>query len=566
MKLEILENRLTALRGELRKVGAFAWIQPMNDAFQSEYTPDFAQRLPWLTGFTGSAGTVIVTLDNAYLFVDGRYTLQAAQEVPDTHITIYNIADKTVRDFISSLTAEQTILFDAELHTSAEVNSWSDSLAKRLAHNNLIDAIWEDQPTSPAGSIKLMPDSVAGETRSAKIQRVIEQMKPEAEMCFVALPDAVNWLLNIRGDDVPYNPLLLCYALVKRSGAVTVFTYSAQCDALASLLADKQIEVLSVEALAKTFSAQQGKVQIDDRQVSYAIARMIDEADLIKAHDPVTQLKAVKNTTEIEGIKEAHRKDGRAVSAFITWFNALSESEVISEMEASDKLEAFRKMDADYLQPSFTTISGSAGNGAIVHYRVTEESNLPIAHGDMYLVDSGGQYPYGTTDITRTLVRGEPSEEMKLRYTQVLKGHIGLVQAVFPEGTTGAELDILARQHLWADAVDYAHGTGHGVGHYLCVHEGPQGISRRSTRVSLEEGMVLSNEPGYYKTDAFGIRIENLIVVVAKGKMEDGRKRLGFETLTLAPLEKKLVNWDALCVAEKEWWDQYHSEVQKNVI
>lgn len=559
MQREELEKRLKALRNALRDAGGDAWIQPMEDRFQSEYTPDCAQRLPWLTGFTGSAGTVIVTADEVLLFVDGRYTLQAAQEVPEDIITIHNVAKYSAKDAILAMEEGATLLFDAHIHTHAQVKGWQASAANLTPHTNLIDTIWADQPAPPAGAIKQMPDDVAGETRTAKVKRLAEKMHKEADACFIALPDAVNWLLNIRGDDVPYNPLLLSYALVTREEAVKIFTYAAQVEPLKALL--PEVEVFALEALDNVLAAQSGKIQIDASQASYAVAQAIGEGRMIEASDPVTHMKAVKNAAEIAGMQKAHVKDGKALSQFIAWFNEADESVSIDEIGAAEKLASFRQQGSDYLQPSFTTISGAAGNGAIVHYRVTPESNRAIAWGDMYLVDSGGQYPFGTTDVTRTLVRGAPTDEMKLRYTQVLKGHIALASAVFPEGTTGSELDVLARQYLWADGVDYAHGTGHGVGHYLCVHEGPQGISRRSKTVALEEGMVLSNEPGYYKTDAFGIRLENLVHVVKKGELEDGRTLLGFENLTLAPFEEKLVLWEMMTQQEKAWWDDYHALV-----
>ncbi len=560
------DERLKALRQKLSSLSVDGFIQPMNDAFQSEYVPDADARIPWLTGFTGSAGTLVITQNDAVLFVDGRYTLQAENELDTRLISYFNIADLSLTDWLEQHMDSALLGYDATLHTPAQRKQWESHGIETKPIENPVDAIWADRPSAPCGEITEKSVELAGLSREEKIQSLIKKMDSDADACFVALPDAVNWLLNIRGNDIPYNPLLLSEAVIWRDGSVDVFVNSSQVEPLKALLG-ALMQGLNVHSIAArgTWLKAQGNItfQYDPSQTSCAVIDAMADAEFCEASDPVTYLKAVKNEIEIQGMKKAHEVDGIAVSHFIDWLKEAVKSKAVTELEASAKLEEFRKQHPDYTQPSFTTISGAGPNGAIVHYRVTEESNLRLGKDTLYLVDSGGQYPYGTTDITRTIAIGTPSEEMKTRYTQVLKGHIALADAVFPTGTTGAELDVLARQYLWQDGVDYAHGTGHGVGHHLCVHEGPQGISRRSNKVALQAGMILSNEPGYYKNGEYGIRIENLILVIEKGKYEDGRTRLGFETITLAPLDEALIDRSLLTSKEVEWLKHYHARVER---
>jgi Xaa-Pro aminopeptidase len=540
-----------------------AYLQPSGDAFFSEYPPESAKRLAWLCCFDGSAGTLLVLCtavdgEQAILFTDGRYTLQASSQLDKRLFQVVDVAEYSPASWLLKHQPEAVLGYDAWLHSHRQVSGWGELKTQPLSHNP-IDILWKDQPDQPAEPAFSHDMKYAGELSSSKKERILSMMHSDADALLLTQPDGINWLLNIRGGDIPFNPLALCLAVLARDGRITLISEPREWPELGADVSHVSWQEFQRNT-ADTFSQFNG-LQLDAKATSEAVwqAAQVAGCQIIDAPDPCEAAKAIKNTTEISGIREAHKRDGRALSKFLAWLDA---QETFSELQAVEKIEAFRRAESGdlYRGPSFDTISGSGPNGAIVHYRVTPESNRSIGRGELYLVDSGGQYPDGTTDVTRTIVHGEPSPEMIDRYTRVLKGHIALARAVFPEGTTGAQLDALARHSLWEIGEDYAHGTGHGVGAYLCVHEGPQGISRRASAVALEEGMILSNEPGYYKTGEYGIRIENL-VLVRKASQEGF---LCFETLTLAPMDTRLINTNLLSSDECAWLAHYEAQVIEN--
>ncbi|MCI5049675.1 MAG: aminopeptidase P family protein [Rickettsiales bacterium] len=570
-------TRLDQLIEAIRAQKLDAFIQPINDGFQGEYVPARDQRLPWVTGFNGSAGTGLFLSapfegKDAILFVDGRYTIQAAQEVDPDCYHIINIADKTLGQWLADHSeAIARIGFDPWLHTNKQIEGLVTQLSgKELSPiPNPIDTIWTDQPEPPAMPVEAYAIEYAGVQATDKVKAIADELaKRKADAWLLCLPDGINWLLNIRGEDIPYNPLALCYALVHADATVTVIAHDVQRFKPALNDTTKLVELESFITKPELLFAKDSNILCDAKTSAHWFFQTIESCGATVSHAPDATLlpKAIKNDVEIEHMREVHQSDGRAVSALLDWLKQEIEIRDVTEIEAAQRLEKHRTEVADhvYRGPSFTTISGAGPHGAIVHYRVTEESNRPILNNELYLVDSGGQYFGGTTDITRTIVRGEPTEEMIDRYTRVLKGHIALATAIFPKGTTGAQLDVLARHALWKIGCDYQHGTGHGVGSYLCVHEGPQGISKRAQEVALAPGMILSNEPGYYKTGEYGIRIENLILVVDRGVGPDGMPIYGFETLTLVPMEESLINRALLSDDEIAWLDDYHKQVERN--
>lgn len=565
--------RLKKLSQAIERAGADVFIQPVNDEFQGEYTPEYAQRLPWVSGFTGSAGTAVFLAEayegkRAILFVDGRYTLQAAQEVNGEDYLIINSSDQLPAAWLKEREkALTTIAFDPWLHTEAQLRSWKKTLSRsqklQALEENPVDKIWREQPEPPSEAVMIHGLAYAGETVESKRQRVGKLVEEAgAEAALLALPDGINWLLNIRGGDIPYNPLYLCFAIISASGEVTVLSHAPErLPKMDGVIAHDISRLHESPKLLLDYAS----VLIDPSVSAHWFFTTCKGVgvEVVEGADPTLLPKACKNEVEIEGMREAHRRDGKAVSRFLSWLKQDAAAGEVSELDAVNRLETFRK-DAGgefYQGQSFATISGAGPNGAIVHYRVSEQSNRVLGKDEMYLVDSGGQYLDGTTDITRTIINGTPTPDMIDRYTRVLKGHIAIATALFPEGTTGSQLDVLARQHLWDVGCDYDHGTGHGVGAYLCVHEGPQRISKRAGDVALKAGMILSNEPGYYKDGEYGIRIENLVLVVEKGKTEKGKPLFGFETLTLAPFEDALIDQSILSNKEREWLEKYTATI-----
>ena len=568
--------RLAALRAELKRRGLDGCIVPRADRYQNEYVPPCAERLAWLTGFTGSAGVAVVLADRAVLFVDGRYTVQARDEVDAAAFAIAHLVEHPPPAWLEANLPDGAKLGYAPwLHTV----DGAERLAKACAaaggslvavDGNPIDACWHDRPPPPRGAVVLHDLRYAGEAAATKLARLRADMqKISADALVVSDPQAVCWLFNIRGSDVPHTPVALAFALVPKAGRPSLYIDGRKLgddvrhwlENLAEVQAPGDFEH-DLAALGRARSA----VRLDPAAAPEVIARLVAEngGKVLRGSDPIAPLKAVKNAVEIAGARAAHLRDGAAVTRFLAWFDREAPRGKLSEIDAVEALESFRRDTGLLKDVSFPTIAGAGADGAIVHYRVTRNSNRRIAPGELFLVDSGGQYEDGTTDITRTIAVGTPSAEMRKNFTLVLKGHIAIARAVYPDGTTGAQLDTLARQFLWQAGLDFDHGTGHGVGSYLSVHEGPARISKLGT-APLKRGMILSNEPGYYRTGAYGIRIENL-VLVSEAAVADPEKPLNaFETLTLAPIDARLIEPRLLTPEEIAWLAAYHRRVRETL-
>ncbi len=533
-----MTEKLKSLRELLVKNGMDSWLQPVHDEWFGEYPPACNRRVEWISGFSGSAGLAIIGLGKAVLLTDGRYTLQARSQVP-AEFEVQNSGDISAQKWLAgNLPNSARVGYDPKLYTlvmleklTCHTSLVAGSGFTLIPAENLIDQLWHDRPPAPATKVFEHDIKYAGESADSKKKRVAEIIKKSgADAAFLSAPESICWLLNIRARDTENTPLHLARAIIDAQGNVEFFKDDA-----------------------RKFAGK--KMLFSPQNTSVFIADLLEKAGVIlqSGEDPCTLLKAIKNSVEIAGIRRAHIRDGAAVTKLLYW---LAQQKNISELEVVDKILEFRKSQENFLEPSFDTIAGSGANGAIVHYRATEASNRILQNGELFLLDSGGQYFDGTTDITRTIAIGEPSAEHKKRFTQVLKGHIAIATAIFPEGTQGSQLDALARQYLWHDGLDYDHGTGHGVGCFLGVHEGPQRISKRGGDAALVAGMVISNEPGYYKAGEYGIRIENLVTVVPAGE-----KFLKFETLTCAPIDLRLVDFSLLTDAEKTWLNDYHQWV-----
>jgi Xaa-Pro aminopeptidase len=566
--------RVAMLREELARRGFDGFVVPHADRFQNEYVPPSEERLAWLTGFTGSAGAAIILADKAALFVDGRYTTQARDQVAGALFSIEHLVDRPPSAWIeANLRAGQKLGYDPWLHSSES----ADRLAKATAAvgamlvattPNPIDAIWRDRPAPPHGAVVSHDLAYAGEAAGQKLERIRGEItKLKADALVVSDPHAVAWLFNIRGSDVSHTPVALAFAVVPADGAARLYVEESKLTEAAKTalagLAETRLPAALVDDIA-ALGAGHRTVQLDQSSAANAITQAITGhgGKAPRGADPIAAMKAVKNATEIAGSRAAHRRDGAAVTTFLAWFDRTAPSGELTEIDAVEALETFRRDNGLLKDVSFSTISGSGPNAAIVHYRVTRGTNRRILPGEIFLVDSGAQYEDGTTDITRTVIVGDPTAEMRDRFTRVLKGHIAIARAVFPEGTTGAQLDGFARAPLWAAGLDFDHGTGHGVGSYLSVHEGPARISKLGT-TALKRGMILSNEPGYYKVGAYGIRIENLVLVAAAPAVAGAEKPLDcFETLTLAPIDRRLIERALLDQEEIAWLDGYHGEVR----
>ncbi|MFL5168857.1 MAG: aminopeptidase P family protein [Microvirga sp.] len=566
--------RIAKLREELVRRGLDGFVVPRADEHQSEYVPANAERLPWLTGFTGSAGTAVVLADKAALVVDGRYTLQAAEQVDTAVVDVVPLADKTAEAWIGeNLAAGATLAYDPWLHTAGGLKKLERAVAQAGAalaavEINVVDVIWLERPPPPKAPVRPHPAELAGETSAAKLARIREQLaKAKLDALVVSDPHNLAWTFNIRGGDVAHTPLPLGYAVIPAVGRPTVFLDPAKVTNEAGAAIGAVADIARQETLPGALEAlgsAKAKVRIDAESGAVALVRRIESAGGAAdvGPDPISLMKAVKNAAEIAGTRAAHRRDGAAVTRFIAWLAREAPSGTLTEIEAVEKLEALRDETGLLRELAFSTISGSGPNGAIVHYRVTNRTNRALKPGELFLLDSGAQYEDGTTDITRTVAVGRPSEEMRDRFTRVLKGHIAIARAVFPKGTSGAQIDALARQALWEAGLDFDHGTGHGVGSYLSVHEGPQRLSKLGTQ-ALEPGMILSNEPGYYKTGQYGIRIENLVLVETREIAGAEREMMGFETLTFAPIDRALIEATLLTADEREWLNAYHARVRE---
>jgi Xaa-Pro aminopeptidase len=578
MLMQTYEARLVALREELARRGLVGFVIPISDEHLSEYVGLYAQRLAWLTGFGGSAGTVAVLKDRAAIFVDGRYTLQVRDQVDGRLYDYKSVPQDGLADWLADNVAPGTkVGFDPWLHTQG----WARSTAKRLAKSgaemvavdsNPVDAVWEDRPKPSTAPAFLQDEALAGRSSADKRGAIGEWLKAEGlDAVVISALDSVAWVLNIRGSDVERTPVALSYLVVHADGTADWFIAAEKVPAEVAAALGNAVRIRDRDTFEAALGEFAGKKVASDPQRSVAaIVRALEAAgaEVASLPDPAVLPKAVKTPAEQAGHRAAQARDGVAVSRFLRWLELEAPQGEVDELGAAARLQQEREACGDLRDLSFDTISGAGPNGAIVHYRVSEETCRKLEPNSVYLVDSGGQYPDGTTDITRTVWvgPGEPPAEVRDRFTRVLKGHIALAVQTFPAGTTGSQLDVLARQHLWAAGIDYAHGTGHGVGSFLSVHEGPQRIAKpRGGQAGGEQellaGMFLSNEPGYYKTGEYGIRIENLVLVEPRTipGMEGGW--LGFETLTLAPIDRRLVELALLSSGEIDWWNSYHSRV-----
>jgi Xaa-Pro aminopeptidase len=567
------DARVARLRQELTVQGLDGFIVPRADEHQGEYVPARGQRLAWLTGFTGSAGVAIVLRDRAALFVDGRYTLQAPAQVDTRIFEIRHLVDDPPARWIGSvLTAGAGLGYDPRLHTPHEVERFRAAAEKagavlRAVSDNPLDRVWAGRPAAPIAPVVPHPARFAGESAQSKRLRLGRSLAEEGVAAAVlTMPESIAWLLNIRGGDVPHTPLPLSFAILRQDGSLTLFIDRRKLVPGLEQHLGNGVTIAPPEGLGPALdalAAEGGRVRVDpETAASWIFDRLTAAgATIRRAADPCLLPKACKNAVELDGTRAAHRRDGAALTRFLAWLAREVSKGGLTEIAASDHLEALRREGEHFRDLSFPTISGAGSNGAIVHYRATPETEERLEPGTLYLVDSGAQYLDGTTDVTRTVAIGEPSAEMRDRFTRVLKGHIALALARVPKGTTGTQLDAFARQALWQKGLDYDHGTGHGVGHYLGVHEGPQRISKAPNGQALLPGMIVSNEPGYYKTGGYGIRIENLVLVrPADGGTE--REMLGFETLTLAPIDRNLVEPSLLDDEQIAWLDAYHARVR----
>jgi Xaa-Pro aminopeptidase len=563
--------RLARLRDRLGAEGVQGFIVPRADAHQGEYVAARDERLQWLTGFTGSAGFAVVLPDVAGVFIDGRYRVQVKAQVDMGAFTPVPWPETKPADWIRAHLAGGVVGFDPWLHTADEVARLEAGLegsgVTLRAMANAVDAIWPDQPGPPMGRAFVHPEALAGRTAADKRAALAEGLRAAgSRAAVITLPDSICWLLNIRGADVPRNPVLHAMAVLHDDGRVTLFADAAKFDDAVRAHLGPQVTLRPPGAFVPALRTLPGPVRVDRATAPLAVSRELEEAGIAVAwgDDPCRLPKARKHPAEIAATREAHLRDGAAMCEFLCWLDAHAPRGGLTEIDVVRSLEGFRRATNALHDISFDTICGAGPHGAIMHYRVTEGSNRPVRADELLLVDSGAQYVDGTTDITRTIAVGDPGDEARACYTRVLQGLIAISRARFPRGLAGRDLDPLARQALWVAGQDFDHGTGHGVGAFLSVHEGPQRISRLS-EVPLEEGMMLSNEPGYYREGAFGIRLENLIVVQEAPPLGDNRAHLAFETLTFVPFDLRLIVRDDLSRGEVAWLNAYHAEVREKL-
>lgn len=573
-----LAKRLAALRNEFARQSLTGFLVPRADEFQGEYVPPRAERLAWLTGFTGSAGIAVVLADRAALFVDGRYTLQVREEADGALYEFRHVIDAPPDQWLlEHLPAGGRLGFDPWLHTVDGLVAIRQAVAAKggtlvAVDTNPVDAVWTDQPPPPIAPVVPHPLAFAGREAGDKREKIGAELAAAGfDAAVITQPTSLAWLLNVRGADVPRTPLPLGFAVLHKDGAVDLFIEPLKLVHELPQHLGNGVVVAPPDGFGPALDRlglEKRRVLVDRGSAGVWIVDRLKAAgaDLVMGEDPCALQKACKNPVELDGMRAAHRRDGAAVTRFLAWLAKAAADGSIGEMEAAEKLVSFRRQNDNFRDLSFDTISGAGPNGAVVHYRASPRTNRRITPGELYLVDSGGQYLDGTTDITRTVAIGAPSDEARDRFTRVLKGHIALGAARFPRGTTGSQLDALARASLWQAGLDYDHGTGHGVGSYLSVHEGPQRISKIPNRVPLLPGMIVSNEPGYYKTGAYGIRIENLVTVVRLPAPQEGVAELyGFETITLAPIDRNLVDLSLISPAEIAWLDAYHARVRESL-
>ena len=565
------------LRAEMADDGLDAFLVPRGDAHQGEYVAPSDERLAWLTGFTGSAGFAAVLTDRAAVFADGRYTIQLRAQIDPQVFEPVDWPGTLLSNWLcDALSPGDLVGFDPWLHTVSEIEDMREKLSacqvEMTESLNLIDRIWPDRPGRPTAPVTGWPIELAGQAHRAKRDSIAADMVREGHKATVlTLTDSVAWLLNIRGGDVPRTPVALAFAILYNSGRAELFVDPAKTEGLEAHLGPN-VKVVHPDQFEEALRQLEGPVCIDPARAPHEVARILAEArtEIVRQPDPVIARKAVKNAAEIAATTDAHLRDGVAMCRFLRWLDrnteTMSGTAPLTEIDVVQALEGFRHGTGELRDVSFDTIAGAGPNGAIVHYRVTDNTNRPLARGELLLVDSGGQYLDGTTDVTRTMAIGQPSAEHRACFTRVLQGMIAVCRTRFPRGLTGRDLDALARAPLWNAGQDYDHGTGHGVGVYLSVHEGPQGISRKNM-VPLEPGMIISDEPGYYRAGAFGIRIENLVLVEEAPELDsaDTRDMLSFRTLTLVPIDRRLINTAMLSNGETEWLNGYHDLVRKRL-
>ncbi len=574
------KHKLEAIRGKMERHNVAVFLVPRADEHQLEYVPPSSERLAWASGFTGSAGMAVITRSEAALFVDGRYTLQARQQANPAYWEYRHLIEEPPEKWIADrIIKTDRVGFDPRLHTPEGLKRFETAVERaggimQPLESNPIDELWMDRPAPPAGPIEIYPDSLAGESSSSKRRRMAAELRRDkTDALVISAPDCLAWLFNIRGSDLDLTPFALGFAILRADGSACLFLDSAKLTPPVRLTLEAQgngaVTIAEPSALdAELDSLSEQRVRVDKNTGSVRIVERLKSAGAVVdiGDDPCALAKACKNETELAGIRAAHVRDGVALVRFISWFVANAPGSE-TEWSLANRIDSLRSENEHFRTLSFNTISASGPNAALCHYKVEKETARPLGNDEIYLIDSGGQYTDGTTDVTRTLIVGNPTPEMRRRYTQVLKGHIALAVARFPKGTTGSQLDALARQYLWQDGVDYDHGTGHGVGCFLSVHEGPQVIAKRPSTVGLLPGMVLSDEPGYYKTDAYGIRIENLVAVRKLEPQPNGAEGdyFGFEVLTLAPYDHRLIDVSLLTEAERVWVDAYHTRVRDNL-
>lgn len=569
-------RHLPLLREAMTSYKIDMFIIPHEDEYQNEYLPECNERLMWATGFSGSAGAAIIASDKAVVFVDGRYTLQVEAQVDETLFEYARLEGSGLANWLAEhVKTKDVIGYDPRLHSPKSLIAIRKAVQSaggelKALSTNPIDTAWTDRPMPPAAPVTVFPMSVAGEDHASKRARIADIIKTKsADFCLLTSPSSIAWLLNIRGGDVMCTPLPLSTVLMHSDGQVELFINPVKLSDKVRSHLGNQVSVFDEDAVEGRLKSLKGQSVLIDPSSSSAWhfeTLRAAKANIISDDDPVALPKACKNAAEIAGTTEAHKRDAVALINFLHWLDTDAQSGEYDEIQAAQKLERFRHETNVLKDLSFESISGAGANGAIVHYRVSEATTKRLEKGSLFLIDSGGQYVDGTTDVTRTIPIGDPSTEMRQRFTWVLKGHIALAEIRFPEGTTGSNLDVLARANLWAQGLDYDHGTGHGVGVFLGVHEGPQRISKTPNSIALRPGMIVSNEPGYYKTGAYGIRIENLQYVTEPKAISGGeRMMMGFETLTLAPLHKKMIDISELSAPELHYINNYHKRVWKEI-
>lgn len=565
-----IKSRISSLRGLMKERGIDAFIIPSSDNHGSEYVSDYFRVRQWISGFTGSAGTVVITEKEAHLWVDGRYFLQGEQQIQGTEYVLERMGEPGVKTYAQwicdNVKSGGTVSFNGKVFTVAELHDLERTFREKgieiTPEEDVFDELWKDRPTMPNEKVFIHEDSYTGKTVEEKLALVKEGMnKINANNLLLASLDDIAWLLNLRGGDVECNPVFLSYFLISDSNYTLYIDKEKLNDEIINILGSKSVNIKDYNDVAADLKLVKGTITFDPAKTNVWLKKAInEEVNIVERRNITTDLKARKNPTELKNIENAHVKDGIAMVKFIKWVKENVNNNEITEISAADKLERFRAEGKDFIDISFDTIAGYGPHGAIIHYKASEESNSKLQPKGLFLVDSGAQYLDGTTDITRTIALGQLTDEEKIDYTLVLKGHLNLLTAVFLEGTPGCSLDILARRALWSKGLDFKHGTGHGVGYLLNVHEGPQGIRRELNPVALEEGMIVSNEPGVYKAGKHGVRIENLIAVQSKEKNEFG-KFMCFKNLTLCPYELDAIEISLLTDEEKGWLNDYHKNV-----